>query len=119
MKGKLLALLVAIAALLAVGAGRAAADNGGTQAAGQSAENAQSAQALSLAAQSGASNKNVPVRVLSPGNDGSTTQTNSASSGATAGNTNGTSQGASQTQAGSGCYCHGDDSGSQSVGQTA
>jgi hypothetical protein len=65
---------------------------GGTQAIGQDADNSQSAQALSYATQSGASNTNIPVRVLSPGNDGSVSQSNSVESNATAANANATGQ---------------------------
>ena len=84
---------------------------GGTQATGQSADSSQAATALSYAQQSGASNKNIPVRVLSPGNNGNVSQSNSVESGATAANANGTGQSADQTSAGG--------SGTQAVGQDA
>ena len=84
---------------------------GGTQAIGQDAGNSQSAQALSYATQSGASNTNIPVRVLSPGNDGSVSQSNSVESNATAANANATGQTADQSSAGG--------SGTQAVGQAA
>ena len=48
-----------------------ACSTGGTQAIGQSADNAQEANAASLTEQEGASNENISVRVLSPGNNGS------------------------------------------------
>ena len=89
----------------------------GTQAIGQSATNHQGALAGSLTEQKGASNENIAVRVLSPGNGGSVSQTNAASSKATAGNLNGTEQSAGQTQAGSSCGCGG--SGTQVIGQSA
>ena len=73
---------------------------GGTQAVGQEAESSQAATALSYAKQSGASNKNTPVRVLSPGDNGDATQTNSVDSDATAANINATGQSADQTSAG-------------------
>ena len=79
---------------------------GETQAVGQSAQNDQAAAALSLAIQFGAMNANTPVRVLSPGDDGDVTQTNSVSSSAKAGNANAATQNASQTQSG-GCGCTG------------
>ncbi len=84
---------------------------GGTQAVGQEAESSQAATALSYAKQSGASNKNTPVRVLSPGDNGDVTQTNSVDSDATAANINATGQSADQTSAGG--------SGTQAVGQDA
>jgi hypothetical protein len=83
----------------------------GTQAVGQSASNDQAAAALSLAAQSGAKNQNIPVRVLSPGDDGDVSQENTVESDATAANLNATGQSAEQDQAGSG--------GTQAVGQAA
>nr|MBA2763329.1 hypothetical protein [Thermoleophilaceae bacterium] len=83
---------------------------GGTQAIGQEADSSQAAQALSVAKQDGASNTNIPVRVLSPGDDGSVSQTNSVESDATAANANGTSQDADQSAGGSG---------TQAVGQSA
>ena len=82
---------------------------GGTQAIGQEADSSQAAQALSVATQHGASNTNIPVRVLSDGHDGDVTQTNAVESDATAGNANGTSQSAEQAGG----------SGTQAIGQTA
>lgn len=84
---------------------------GGTQAVGQKADSSQAATALSYAQQSGASNKNIPVRVLSPGDNGNVTQANSVESGATAANGNATGQSAEQAAAGG--------SGTQAVGQDA
>jgi len=83
----------------------------GPQIVGQSADNAQEAKAASLTEQSGATNENISVRVLSPGDNGSVSQSNVASSNATAGNANATEQTAAQSQAGAG--------GSQIVGQSA
>ncbi len=59
------------------------AGGGGIQIGNQSAGNAQLAAALSSASQHGAQNTNAPVRVLSPGNGGSVSQANDASSTAT------------------------------------
>lgn len=84
---------------------------GGTQATGQKADSSQAATALSYAQQSGASNTNIPVRVLSPGDNGNVSQSNSVESGATAANANGTGQLAEQGAAGG--------SGTQAVGQEA
>ena len=98
-------------------AGQTQSGAGGTQAIGQSAKSDQGAAALSAAKQDGASNTNVPVRVLSPGNGGSVTQTNSVESDATAANLNATKQDADQTQSGHGCGCSSD--GTQAIGQSA
>jgi hypothetical protein len=79
------------------------------QQAKQTAETGQASGALSAAAQIHPSNVSSPVRVLSPGNDGSVDQSNTAASTATAGNTAGTTQGASQTAGGSGIQIAGQD----------
>jgi hypothetical protein len=89
----------------------------GLQAIGQASENDQGAFALALTHQEGASNVNVPVRVLSEGDNGSVTQSNTASSDATAGNVNVTGQDAEQTQSGDSCKCGSD--GTQLIGQSA
>ena len=83
---------------------------GGTQAIGQEADSNQAAKALSVATQYGASNTNIPVRVLNPGDNGSVSQTNSVESDATAANANATGQDADQAAGGSGM---------QAVGQEA
>ena len=88
----------------------------GTQAIGQEAKNDQSAGAASLANQVGASNGNVSVRVLSPGDDGHVSQSNSVDSDATAANLNGTHQDADQDAGKSDCGCPG---GIQAIGQEA
>jgi len=104
---------VASAALLgAAGAAPAMADDSGaTQALGQSASNQQSASSDATSTQVNPSNQNISVRVLSPGNDGSVSQTNASQALSAAGNLNKTSQSASQTQGGGG--------GTQAAGQTA
>jgi hypothetical protein len=84
---------------------------GGTQAAGQEASSSQAAGALSHATQEGASNENISVRVQSPGDDGSVSQSNTAASGAAATNANATGQSADQASAGG--------SGTQAIGQDA
>ena len=71
----------------------------GIQAIGQDAKSEQSAGALSVALQSGASNTNTPVRVGSKGDDGDVSQSNSVDSKATALNVNLTGQKADQEQA--------------------
>ena len=77
---------------------------GGTdvQGAGQLAENEQAAASGAIAIQKGASNKNVSVRVLSPGDDGSVTQENSVSADSKAKNENETNQDAAQIGGGGG-----------------
>jgi hypothetical protein len=81
----------------------------GIQVAGQSASNHQAAGAISLASQTGASNENSPLRVLSPGHDGLVVQSNSVESDADATNRNSADQSIDQEQAGgsSASCCHG------------
>ena len=81
----------------------------GTQAIGQDAKSDQTAIALSAAKQSGASNSHIPVRVQSPGDGGSVTQSNTVASAAIAGNVNRTGQAAGQAQSGSGTQAIGQD----------
>ena len=88
----------------------------GIQAIGQEAKNDQDAFALGLTAQTGASNENIPVRVLSGGDSGSVEQANVASSDATAANVNLTGQKAEQIQRGDSCKCGG---GLQAIGQSS
>jgi len=89
----------------------------GDQAIGQSADNDQKALAGALTVQKGATNENISVRVLSPGENGKVTQSNTASSNAAAGNLNATKQKADQEQSGDSCKCKGD--GEQLIGQSA
>jgi hypothetical protein len=90
----------------------------GIQTAQQQAGTDQLSLALSEAAQLGASNVNAPVRVLSPGDDGSVTQGNSVGSQASSGNTATTGQTATQGQS-SACSCTGSGSGVQTANQSA
>jgi hypothetical protein len=83
----------------------------GVQAVGQFAYNDQEADADATAKQIKPSNSNTPVRIGSPGDGGSVTQTNAALAGALAGNLNKTTQSTTQSQAGGG--------GVQAVGQLA
>src|SRR4051812_2368023 len=80
----------------------APASSTGVQASGQAASTDQAAAADSSATQVAPSNQNVDVRVLSPGNGGSVSQTNDAASSASSGNTGTTTQTAGQSQGGSG-----------------
>ena len=83
----------------------------GIQIAEQSSWSRQGAGAFSLATQTGARNDNSPVRVLSEGNDGRVSQSNSVDSDASATNSNYTDQDADQSQRSSsdprGCGCNG------------
>jgi hypothetical protein len=101
----LLTALVAALTLMAISAGTAiAAVPGPIQSATQSSDTGQAALAASSATQVAPSNENISVRVLSPGNDGPVSQSNSAASSATATNTAPTTQTATQNQ-GAGCGC--------------
>ena len=91
--------------------------DGGKQAIGQTAKNEQDAAALAKTVQEKPSNTNVSVRVLSPGDNGDVTQTNTASSDATAGNLNLTKQDADQKAGGHDCKCT--EGGTQAIGQSA
>ena len=110
---RILAVAAAAAGLL-VSTGQAAAATApgdpAAQAVGQDAGSGQTAGALSGASQRQPANRNISVRVLSPGDNGDVTQSNTVSSNATAANANLTSQDADQTQSGS-CGCEGGDAG--------
>jgi type II secretory pathway pseudopilin PulG len=95
--------VVAAALGLLVSAGQATAAPGDSalELAAQAAASAQGAGVQSGASQSQPSNKNVSVRVLSPGDNGDVSQSNTVSSDATAANANVTGQSADQTQSGS------------------
>src|SRR4051794_7786780 len=95
------------------------AGGSGIQTSQQSAGTDQLAIALSAASQVDPSNVNVPIRVLSPGNDGNVMQSNTAASTGTAGNTSTTGQTGSQTQAGSSCGCESSAQPAQSSAQPA
>ena len=90
------------------------AGGSGTQAAGQIAGNDQSAVSTADAEQLGATNENIDVRVLSPGDSGSVSQSNTVIAGSLAANGNETKQAATQTQAGAPGSGYG-----QTVGQAA
>ncbi len=109
-------LLGALLLVLLFGAGQAiAADGGGAaQTAGQSAQSGQTAGGSSGAYQAGPSNSASSIRVLSPGNDGAVSQSNTTTAGALAANGNKTSQGTTQSQLGG----HGSDQ-TQIAGQSA
>jgi hypothetical protein len=87
------------------------AGGSGVQNADQSAYNKQSADSSATSTQVKPSNNNISVRIGSPGDDGSVTQTNSSKAASVAGNKNSTDQSVGQSGGGSG--------GTQSVDQSA
>jgi hypothetical protein len=93
----------------------------GIQAAGQEAYNAQKATSNATSKQVKPTNSNISVRVLSPGDDGDVSQTNSSSALSGAFNKNDTSQTIDQSQSGAACGCpHGGGAiGIQAAGQRA
>ena len=99
MKRLTLVLTVAVFLLLVAGVGTAAAEPP-AQLAGQEAGSGQDAVGAAGTGQYEPSNDNGSVRVLSPGEDGSVSQSNEASSNASAGNVNVTDQDATQNSSG-------------------
>ncbi|MCZ7587576.1 MAG: hypothetical protein M5U27_01660 [Gaiella sp.] len=96
-------LLGALVVALVFGAGQAIASEGGgdaAQTAGQAAASGQTAGGESGAYQLGPSNHASSIRVLSPGDDGSVSQSNTTTAGALAANGNATSQDTTQSQLG-------------------
>jgi hypothetical protein len=123
MKRTLLAIFASSVAL-GIGAGTAVAGNGQAQAAGQSADTSQTANAVANGLQN-AVNANVPVSIAGGsivGGTSSANQTASNSGSATASNNSGTNQTASATQAGGSSSCQLGCGGAgqfQAVGQSA
>ena len=72
----------------------------GVAVAGQSATNDQTANSTATSTQDHPSNKNISVRIMSPGDDGSVTQTNDSSAVSAAGNKNKTTQSSGQSGGG-------------------
>ena len=100
---RLSALLATVVLALCFGASQAVAaegDQGAGQAAGQSAGSGQSASGYGGAYQAGPTNSAGSIRVLSPGDNGSVTQSNDTTAAAIAANGNKTTQGVDQSQAG-------------------
>jgi hypothetical protein len=83
-----------------------AAAGAGVQEADQSAANQQSADSSASSTQVHPQNQNISVRIMSPGDDGSVTQTNSSDAASAAGNKNTTGQSAAQSGGGSGGIQH-------------
>jgi hypothetical protein len=91
----------------------------GVQSSTQSADTSQESLALSSAKQVHPENSNVSVRVLSPGNGGSVSQSNEAESSANAQNTAPVTQTAKQTELGSTCGCTSTSPAVQAIGQSS
>jgi hypothetical protein len=72
----------------------------GVQVAGQSATNGQTAESTANSTQDHPKNTNISVRIMSPGDDGSVTQTNDSSAKSAAGNKNSTTQSSGQSGGG-------------------
>jgi hypothetical protein len=72
----------------------------GVAVAGQSATNGQTANSTATSTQDHPQNTNISVRIMSPGDDGSVTQTNDSSAKSAAGNKNSTTQSATQSGGG-------------------
>jgi hypothetical protein len=103
---RLSALVATVVLALCFGAGQAVAMEGGSgagQDAGQSAGSGQSASGGSGAYQLGPSNSAGSIRVLSPGDNGSVSQSNNTTAGAVAANLNKTDQSVDQSQSGGAC----------------
>jgi hypothetical protein len=94
---------------LAIGSGAAQAQS--VQAVDQVAGTGQSAGSSASSTQTNPSNSNISVRIFSPGDGGSVSQSNNSVAGSAAGNAAATGQAVSQTQGGGG--------GEQAVGQVA
>ena len=110
MRSRLLAWTATAVLLSLTGAGTAMADAGATQAVGQTAGNAQTADADASSTQVQPTNRNISVRVLSPGDSGAVSQSNESEAAAAAANANATGQAAQQSQPAAG---------TQAVGQAA
>ena len=100
MKRHLIALCGALAVLLGIGTGVAQAQ--GVQGVEQAAVTGQSASSNASSTQVAPTNSNIDVRIFSPGDNGSVTQSNSSAAASAALNAAQTSQAAAQSQAGGG-----------------
>ena len=107
MKRQLIALVGALAAVLAIVAGPAQAQS--VQGVEQVSGTGQKANSSATSTQTAPSNSNISVRIFSPGNNGSVSQSNNSAAGSVAGNKSSTSQAVGQAQGGGG--------GEQAVGQ--
>ena len=108
MPRQLIALLGAIAVLLTLGSGAAQAQS--VQGVEQVAGTGQSAESSASSTQTNPSNSNISVRIFSPGDSGSVSQSNNSAAGSVAANKAATDQAVGQSQSGAG---------TQAVGQVA
>ena len=110
MKRQLIVLVGALAAVLAIVAGPAQAQS--VQGVEQVSGTGQKASSNATSTQTAPSNSNISVRIFSPGNNGSVSQSNNSAAGSVAGNKASTTQAVGQAQGGGG-------GGEQAVGQEA
>jgi hypothetical protein len=96
-----------------------AGSGSGVQSSTQNADTSQKAVGLSSATQVKPENSNLSVRVLSPGDGGSVSQSNEAESSANAQNTAPVTQTATQNGLGSSCGCHSTSPTVQAIGQSS
>jgi hypothetical protein len=108
-KRQLIALVGALVAVLAIVAGPAQAQS--VQGVDQYSGTGQSASSSASSTQTAPSNSNISVRIFSPGDAGSVSQSNNSVAGSIAGNAASTEQAVGQSQGGGG--------GEQAVGQSA
>jgi hypothetical protein len=123
MRRFLIALTACALLLLAVGVGAAWADPppGKDQTGGQVASGDQKAGTDAGSAQEQPSNRNISVRVLSPGDNGSVEQSNTSAAAAVSANKNKTEQDIDQKQGSGSCRdkCGSSGDASQTAGQAA
>lgn len=112
MTRRYLAWAVGVLLIPLAGTGTALADGTG-QLIGQSNSSSQQADADATSTQIGATNRNIAVRVLSPGDDGDVMQSNSSKSGADASNSNTTGQNAAQHASGDAAQAIGQENGNR------
>ena len=101
------------------GSSQTGGGSGGVQSSTQGADTTQGSLAESSATQIHPENSNVSVRVLSPGNGGSVSQSNEAESSANAENIAPVTQTSTQSQAGPSCGCTSTSPAVQAIGQTS
>ena len=99
MKRVILACIATAALVPLTAQGTALANDSAMPDVGQSAGGSQTAGSSAKSTQLGASNENISVRIMSPGDDGAVPQINSAAAASAAGNRTTTSQGAAQSGA--------------------
>ena len=106
-------------AATAQGSSQTGGGSGGVQSSTQNADTTQGSQAESSTTQDHPENSNISVRVLSPGNGGSVSQSNTATSTANAANIAPVLQASDQSQLGTSCGCASTGPAVQAIGQTS